>query len=141
MNKIAEFFETNRGKRIKNFIIGAGASVVLLGALAKLEHWEVASVMLIIGMCTEAFIFLLLGILPPNRDYYWEKIYPELNVAPDEDELEMIKETAHHMQQPSVTHQLDQMMNQAQLEPQLIQRLGDNLKRLGEHIGQLKDIS
>ncbi|MBA3649283.1 MAG: gliding motility protein GldL [Chitinophagales bacterium] len=141
MNKISAFFETDRGKYIKNLIIGAGASVVLIGALAKLEHWEVANMMLIIGMCTEAFIFLLLGIIPPHKDYYWEKIYPELDVAPDEDELEMLKATAHHAHQPSMTQQLDQMMTQAHVEPQLFQRLGDNLKRLGDHIGQLKDLT
>ena len=76
MNRIVLFFETERGKRLKNLIIGVGASVVLLGALFKLQHWEFASELLIIGMCTEAFIFALLGILPPHKDYYWELIVP-----------------------------------------------------------------
>ena len=52
---------------------------ILLGALAKLEHWWWASYALIVGMCTEAFIFTLLGILPPHKDYYWEKLYPGLD--------------------------------------------------------------
>lgn len=72
-------------------------------------------------MCTEAFIFALLGILPPHKDYYWEKIYPELDFAPDEDELKMIKETSTH---GSITNQLDEMMAEAKLEPELIRRLG-----------------
>ncbi|HUM47940.1 MAG TPA: gliding motility protein GldL [Chitinophagales bacterium] len=138
MNRIVEFFETERGKRLKNFIIGIGASIVLLGALFKLQHWDFASEMLIIGMCTEAFIFALLGILPPHKDYYWEKIYPELDFAPDEDELKMIKETSTH---GSITNQLDQMMTEANLEPELIKRLGDNLKRLGDNISQLHDFT
>ena len=74
MNKLTEFFEQERGKRIKNLIIGVGASVVLIGALAKLEHWAFASTALIVGMSTEAFIFCLLGVLPPHKDYYWEKL-------------------------------------------------------------------
>jgi gliding motility-associated protein GldL len=138
MNRIVAFFETERGKRLKNLIIGLGASIVLLGALFKLEHWEGADTMLIFGMCTEAFIFALLGILPPHKDYYWEKIYPELNVAPDEEELQMIKETSSH---GSITHQLDEMMAEAKMEPELIKRLGDNLKRLGDNIGQLRDLT
>ncbi len=33
---IVHFFETDRGKRLKNMIIGLGASVVILGALFKI---------------------------------------------------------------------------------------------------------
>jgi len=73
MKKLAHFFEQESGKRVKNIIIGLGASVVLMGALFKLQHWPYAGTMLIIGMCTEAFIFALLGLLPPHADYYWEK--------------------------------------------------------------------
>ena len=138
MKRLVEFFETERGKRIKTFIIGVGASIVLLGALFKLQHWQGAGTMLIIGMCTEAFIFALLGILPPHKDYYWEKIYPELNIAPNEEELEMIKSTASH---GSITQQLDKMMEEANVEPELISRLGDNLKRLGDNIANLQDMT
>jgi len=138
MKKIAVFFESERGKRIKNLVIGLGASVVLLGALFKLQHWEGAGSMLIIGMSTEAFIFALLGITPPAKDYYWEKIYPELNLAPDEEELQMLKETHSH---GTLTQQLDKMMEESNVEPELIRRLGDNLRRLGESINQMREIS
>ncbi len=73
------FLKSKGFKYLKNLIIGVGASVVLLGALFKLESWEGASTMLIIGLMTEAFIFLLLGILGPEKDYYWEKLYPGLD--------------------------------------------------------------
>jgi hypothetical protein len=73
------FVKTKGFKYFKNFIIGLGASVVLLGALFKLESWEGASMMLIIGLSVEAFIFLFLGIIGPEKDYYWEKLYPGLD--------------------------------------------------------------
>ena len=81
------FVRSKGFKYIKNLIIGIGASVVLLGALFKLESWEGASTMLIIGLGTEAFIFAFLGIIGPEKDYYWEKLYPGLddyssNIAP-----------------------------------------------------------
>ena len=75
MNSIALFFETKQGKYFKNLIIGLGAAVVLIGALAKIQHWSWAGPALTIGMCTEAFIFALLGILPPHKDYYWERTH------------------------------------------------------------------
>jgi gliding motility-associated protein GldL len=82
MKSISLFFETKTGKYVKNLIIGVGASVVLIGALAKIQHWEFAGPALTAGMLTEAFIFLLLGILPPHKDYYWERFYPNITENP-----------------------------------------------------------
>ena len=73
------FVKSKGFKYLKNLIIGVGASVVLLGALFKLESWEGASTMLIIGLSVEAFIFLFLGVIGPEKDYYWEKLYPGLD--------------------------------------------------------------
>ncbi len=73
------FLKTKGFKYVKNLIIGVGASVVLLGALFKLESWEGASEMLIIGLSVEAFIFLFLGLIGPEPDYYWNKLYPGLD--------------------------------------------------------------
>jgi hypothetical protein len=72
------FIKSKGFKYLKNFVIGVGAAVVMVGALFKIMSWEGADYMLIAGLCTEAFLFLLLGILPPEKDYYWEKLYPGL---------------------------------------------------------------
>ncbi len=140
MKKLAQFFETDFGKRVKNLIIGVGASVVLIGALFKLQHWNGASQMLIVGMCTEAFIFFLLGILPPHKDYYWEKIYPELDIAPDEDEIKK-SHAVHGASGASVTQQLDKMLENAHVEPELISRLGENLGKLGDSISKMSELA
>ncbi len=81
------FLKTKGFKYVKNLIIGVGASIVLIGALFKLESWPNASLFLIIGLSVEAFIFLFLGIIGPEPDYYWHKLYPGLddynsNIAP-----------------------------------------------------------
>ncbi|HFA51153.1 MAG TPA: gliding motility protein GldL [Bacteroidetes bacterium] len=81
------FLKTKGFKYIKNLIIGVGAAVVLIGALFKLESLPGASIMLTIGLSVEAFIFLFLGIVGPEPDYYWDKLYPGLsdyhsNIAP-----------------------------------------------------------
>lgn len=73
------FVKTKGFKYFKNLVIGLGASVVLLGALAKLESWPWASMALIVGLSTEAFIFLFLGVIGPEPDYYWDKLYPGLD--------------------------------------------------------------
>ena len=73
------FLKSKGFKYIKNLIIGVGAAVVLLGALFKIESWEGASTMLIIGLTVEAGLFLMLGLLGPEPDYYWDKLIPGLN--------------------------------------------------------------
>jgi len=64
---------------IKNLIIGVGASVVLVGALFKIQSWPGASEMLTAGLLTEAGLFIMLGLLPPHKEYYWEKLYPGID--------------------------------------------------------------
>lgn len=73
------FVKSKGFKYLKNLLIGVGAAVVLMGALFKLESWPYASEMLILGLSVEALIFLVLGVLGPEKDYYWEKLYPGLD--------------------------------------------------------------
>ncbi|MBT8233635.1 MAG: gliding motility protein GldL [Saprospiraceae bacterium] len=81
-------FHKSKGfKYLKNFIIGVGASVVMIGALAKILSHPLGNVLITAGLLTEAFLFLMLGVLPPEKDYYWEKLYPGIenynsNIAP-----------------------------------------------------------
>jgi gliding motility-associated protein GldL len=148
MRSIALFFETTRGKYIKNFIIGVGAAVVLIGALAKLEHWWWASYALIVGMCTEAFIFTLLGILPPHKDYYWERYYPDIDKNPH---VEAYKKGKKFEPIPvngigggsgsSATASLDKMLEEANMNPANIQRLSDNFNKFNTTVSEVKDLS
>ncbi len=72
------FLKSKGFKYLKNLIIGIGASVVLVGALFKIQSWEGATEMLTIGLLTEAGLFLMLGLLGPEPDYYWDKLIPGL---------------------------------------------------------------
>jgi hypothetical protein len=72
------FVKSKGFKYLKNLIIGVGAAIVLIGALFKIESLPGASIMLSIGLCVEAGLFLMLGILGPDPDYYWDKLIPGL---------------------------------------------------------------
>lgn len=81
-----DFFHSKWFAYIKNLLIGVGAAVVLLGALEKIEHTQfIPGVSLIYwGLIVEAVMFLLLGLIPPHKEYYWEKLYPGLdNIGAD----------------------------------------------------------
>lgn len=147
MRSISLFVETKLGKYIKNLIIGLGASVVLIGALAKLQHWSWAGPALIVGMSVEAFIFALLGILPPHKDYYWERYYPGLDENPH---IEAYKKGIKFQPTPisgiggggsSATASLDKMLEEANMNPANLKRLNDNFVKFGETVSQVKDIT
>lgn len=78
MAKGKGFFKSSIGKKIMNFVYGAGAAVVIAGALFKIMHWEGANEMLILGMSVEAVVFLISAFDVPADDYEWERVYPEL---------------------------------------------------------------
>jgi len=78
------FLHSKGFKYTKNLIIGLGAAVVLLGALAKIQSWDwkVFGVdMITIGLLVEAVLFAFLGIIGPDKEYYWEKLYPGIDDA------------------------------------------------------------
>jgi len=73
------FFKTPTFKYVKNFLIGIGAAVVMIGALGKINSEPWGGPAITAGLLVEAFLFAMLGILGPEKDYYWEKLYPGLD--------------------------------------------------------------
>jgi len=117
------------GKRFKNFmakLYGIGAAVVILGALFKIMHWEGANYMLVIGLGTEAVIFLFSAFEKPATEYDWSLVYPELATGDGNGERSL-----------SVTEQLDTALQDGGIDSALIQRLGDGMRSLSETAGSL----
>ncbi|MDR3188632.1 MAG: gliding motility protein GldL [Prevotellaceae bacterium] len=76
---MANFTESRGWKLFMGKLYGLGAAVVIVGALFKLEHFPGASIMLIVGMSVEAFIFICSAFEPlPHPEPRWELVYPEL---------------------------------------------------------------
>ncbi len=65
-------------EKIINVIASAGAAVVIVGALFKIQHWPGASEFLIIGLLTEAGIFALSAFETSADEIDWSLVYPEL---------------------------------------------------------------
>jgi gliding motility-associated protein GldL len=75
---ITELVESPRWKRFMGYVYGWGASVVLLGALFKIQHWAHAGTLLTVGMLTEVIIFFFSAFEPPHEEPDWSLVYPEL---------------------------------------------------------------
>ena len=54
-------------KAIVDTAVSIGAAVVIIGALFKILHWKGANELLIVGMFTEAAIFLIYAVLPADE--------------------------------------------------------------------------
>ena len=132
---MAGFLESSGFKYLKNLIIGVGAAIVMIGALMKITHRPGADLWLTIGLLTEAFIFALQGILPPKKDYYWEKLYPGL----DKHAGGVSGKPVDHGD--SLTGKLDDMLESAKVEPAMIDRLGANLGKLGDNVEKMSELS
>lgn len=126
-------------KAWKNFmakLYGLGAAVVIIGAMFKIQHWPGAGPMLVVGLSVEAVIFFFSAFEKPHEDPDWSLVYPELNAS--EEEKEELKTVGT---KKSVTQELDKMLDDARIEPELIGRLGDGLRSLSDNANRLTDIS
>lgn len=73
-----KWYESYKGKRVTGIVYSVGAAVVIVGALFKILHWPGASVVLMIGMLTEAFLFMIGTLDAPHPTYAWEQVFPQL---------------------------------------------------------------
>src|SRR5687768_10072999 len=118
-------------------IYGLGAAVVIVGALFKIQHWDGADLMLIVGLSTEAVIFALSAFQPQPHDPDWAKVYPQL--ADDFTGEALIPATASAQGGNGLTRKLDDMLLDANITPETINSLGLGLNRLSETAAQMAD--
>jgi gliding motility-associated protein GldL len=128
-----------RRRGFRNFmakLYGWGASVVILGALFKINHYTGANEMLVVGLGTEAMIFFFSAFEPPYVEPDWSLVYPELGGLYHGDET---AEGSKKQKKP--TQELDDLLKQANIDKQLIDRLGEGLKKLSDNTAKLSDIT
>lgn len=142
-----------RSKGYKNFmakLYGWGAAVVIIGALFKINHWPGGTIMLIIGMGTETVIFFLSAFEPPHVEFDWTLVYPQLAGMPEgeglpegevsegeesvegEDGMEGTAPIKAPISNDPLTARLDKMLEEANVTPELIERLGRGMENLAE---------
>lgn len=111
--------------KVMNFTYGMGAAVVIVGALFKLMHWPGASLMLIIGLSTEALIFGLSAFDAPEKELDWSLVYPELagGQAKAKDKKENPAEA-----QGLLSQKLDNLLKEAKIDGELMASLGNSIK-------------
>lgn len=118
-------------------IYGIGAAVVIVGAMFKILHLPGAGEMLGIGLTTEAIIFFLSAFEPKHPEIDWSKVYPEL--ADDYDGKPAPRAKA--APQGSASQQLDKMMENAKIGPELIESLGKGMRNMADSASKMSNLA
>jgi gliding motility-associated protein GldL len=156
---LAELVQSSGWKNFIAKLYGLGASVVIVGALFKIQHWPLAGTMLTVGLLTEAVIFFFSAFEPLHEEVDWSLVYPELAGIPEEGE----ELPSHGAKRGAVgggsglvggfigggggsvaLSKFDEMLEKAEITPDLFQKLGVGMKKLGDatsNISVMGDIS
>ncbi len=143
-----KFAQTKAFKNFMSKLYGWGAALVIVGALFKIQHYPGAGIMLVIGLGTEALIFFFSAFEKPHEEPDWTLVYPELGGIEGSDQVSG-REKDHlvrgggstNVQSISLSSNLDRMLEEANIGPELIENLSAGLKNLSDNASKLADMS
>lgn len=115
----------------KKFMVmayGFGASIVIIGALFKIVHFEIGpltgNVMLTIGLVTEAIVFAISAFEPVDGELDWSLVYPELAGGQGLDRKKEQPKDAEGL----LSKKLDELLKDAKIDGELMASLGNSIK-------------
>lgn len=108
--------------RLVNVIVCVGASIVIVGALFKIQHWAGSDILLPIGLLVEAGIFLVYAILPP----------PDSNITTT---LPLEIEKGN----PALKI-MEKMLAEADITPANLTKLSTGFQKLGSTVDKMSEI-
>jgi gliding motility-associated protein GldL len=116
-------------KKLFNMAYGLGASVVIIGALFKILHWEfgplTGGLLLAVGLITEALIFAISAFEPVDDEYDWSLVYPELTggMNSGKNDVQDAKEA-----EGILSRKLDELLKEANIDANLMESLGESIR-------------
>ncbi|QRR03606.1 type IX secretion system motor protein PorL/GldL [Dyadobacter sandarakinus] len=121
-------------------IYSAGAAVVILGALFKIQHWDGGGPMLTAGLGTEVIIFILYALQTltqsSDRDPDWTRVYPELADDYNGPAISRMSTSAS-----GTTAKLDNMLDNAKISPEIFDNLGKGFRNLSDTVSKISDLT
>lgn len=130
---LAKIVASRGWKKFMAYLYGWGASLVIIGALFKIMHYQGAGLMLLLGMGTEAVIFFFSAFEKPHEDPEWERVYPQLKK--DGSKGSAVEASGDAVQS------LNKMFEEAKVGPELIKSLGQGMRSLSDNAAQLSNVS
>ncbi len=140
---LSEIVQSSGWKNFMAKLYGIGASIVIVGALFKIQHWTGAGTMLTIGLFTEAVIFFFSAFEPLHEEVDWTLVYPELAGIPEEEPGSAARGVGGGGYAGGIggggggggslaLSKFDEMLEKSDITPDLFQKLGVGMKKLSE---------
>ncbi|OAB79772.1 type IX secretion system motor protein PorL/GldL [Cochleicola gelatinilyticus] len=121
--------QSRSSKKLFNMAYGLGASIVIIGALFKILHWELGplngGILLAIGLITEAIIFAISAFEPVDDDLDWSLVYPELAGGASSTKKAVV---AQDDADGLLSKKLDEMLKDAKIDSELMNSLTDSIR-------------
>jgi gliding motility-associated protein GldL len=124
-----------------NNIVSWGATIVIIGLLFKIQHWQYATVFITLGLGTEALLFFLLGFQREHIEIDWTRAYPELDIDYDGELPKSPAKKQISGDSFSNTAALDQMLSDAKIGPELIGSLANGLRSFGDKVASISRVT
>jgi gliding motility-associated protein GldL len=141
------FFKTTKGQVVLNFLFSFFAALVIFAAMMKILHWKGADEAIMVGLISEAIVFLVMAFLvPPPEEPHWQRYFPNINEHPDVEKARTGKFEVTPLSlgsssgNPALT-KLEDMLRDADITPANLGRLGENFKKLGGTVDKMSDIT
>ena len=131
------FLSSPKGKKMVGYAYGFGAAIVIVGALFKILHLPGASVVLTLGMGTEAILFALSAFEDPHKEYHWETVFPQLEGG----EGGAILGGAAAPAPSKAGNSIDDIANAGGLSQSDAQKLNEGIRKLSETANQIADVT
>ena len=124
--------QSKSSKKLFNMAYGLGASIVILGALFKILHWEInlgfvnltGGFLLAVGLITEAIIFAISAFEPVDDDLDWSLVYPELAGGQTRGKRAEQPQDAEGL----LSKKLDEMLKDARIDSELMNSLSTSIR-------------
>ncbi|MCK5692927.1 MAG: gliding motility protein GldL [Bacteroidales bacterium] len=140
---ITEIVQSSGWKSFTAKLYGFGASIVIIGALFKIQHWPGAGIALASGLIIESIIFFFSAFEPLHEELDWTLVYPELAGMSDPDEIDEYKEQAIADRNVGL-QKFDELFEQSQINAEDVRSLGKHLNTIStttETIGEITSAS
>lgn len=132
------FLSSPKGKKIVGYAYGFGAAIVIVGALFKILHLPGASVVLTLGMGTEAILFALSAFEDPHKEYHWDLVFPQLEGG---EGGAILGGAAPAPAASKAGNSIDDIAQAGKLSESDVQKLNEGIRKLSETASQISDVT
>ncbi len=120
-----------------NFFYGVGAAIILIAAMFKFLGWAFGDILCLVGLTTEAIIFLLSSFeykTTSKIGYEWDRVFPQLksNTENYEPDLKMVEGT-HEQQITKIMESLVSLHSSVVSLNTATKKLSDTIEKIDKN--------